>query len=82
MAVDDVATYGVICEGVEILSNVMIQCHCIEALQESGNSTAVIQRNECLVVLYVSVLTYLAKAKKFYSQTAISEPTKLHLNLN
>ena len=73
MSVDDVVTYAVVCEGIEILSNLMIQCHFIEALQQSRNSTAVIRRNECLVVLYTSILMYLAKAKKYYSRTTMSE---------
>ena len=60
--------YAVICEGIEIISNTILRCQFIEGLQIMSSNSAPDRLRVCLRALYKSVLFYLAKAKKYYSE--------------
>ena len=70
---NDVQTFGTLAEGVETVSKLIARYAIFEAayLHPSSHTPSVSQErlSEALIVLYSAILTYLAKAGRYYSQS-------------
>lgn len=72
VAVNDVSKYAVICEGVENISNMIVCYALVEVLQLRAGSVPRAKLESDLVVLYASMLTFLTKAKRYFSSGSLS----------
>ena len=66
VSVEDLDRYAAVMEGTEIIANIITQYRVIEKLDLSMQDTTTIQLKERMTTLYVSILRFLAKAKRFY----------------
>ena len=74
MTLSDVQIFGAMAEGVETVSRLISRFAIFEAayLHGSGHTLSLAQQklSEALIVLYSTVLTYLAKAGRYYQQSS------------
>ena len=74
MAVSDIERFDFIVEGAEKLSRCISRFAIFEHIYlQPGSSPTVIALREALVRLYAAILSYLAKAKRFFEQGIFSE---------
>ncbi|KAL9102975.1 MAG: hypothetical protein Q9163_001928 [Psora crenata] len=64
--IDDVQIFGPMAEGLELVSRKIIHCRLIEREYMQHESAARDQLENALTRLYVAILKYLVKAKKYY----------------
>ena len=73
ITLNDAQTFGAIAEGVETVSRLISRYAIFEAayLHSSGRTPSAAQRklSEALIVLYSAILTYLAKAGRYYNRS-------------
>lgn len=63
-------------EGVEMITNLLVQYEIHEKLYLREDTEATAQLRDSLVELYVSMLSFLAKAKRFYDKSTVSKCNK------
>ena len=68
ISLSDQQTFGAMAEGLEVVSNLITRCRIWEQLYLTKTSTLNSQLTETLLKLYKSVLIYLGKVGKYYSQ--------------
>ena len=65
---NDVQKYAVIVEGVEIISNLLARNDIYATLYLIRTANGVEEMRRCIVELYASILVFLAKATRYYSE--------------
>ncbi len=60
-------------EGLERVSNLLVRYEILERLYLRVKRETTKNLEECLIRLYVSMLSFLAKAKRFYSKSSTSK---------
>jgi DNA phosphorothioation-dependent restriction protein DptG len=73
VSVNDVQKFAVILEGVEIISNLLVRNDIYTTLYLCDNAVTTNEMKRCMVELYTSVLSFLAKAKRYYMRNTSSE---------
>ena len=73
MTINDTQRYAIIIEGVETISRSLVKCEILERLYLHEVLEATDQLKRCLVDTYVFILSFLAKAKRFYQKNTASE---------
>ena len=73
MAVNDRRVFGEMIENLEAVSHVITRYAILEELYLQQNSTARKKLEEMVVHLYAEILTFLAKARKFFLSSAHGE---------
>lgn len=69
VSVKDVQQYAVVLEGMERVSHIVTYQNIVEKLFIRDNSNAASRLKDAITNMYVSILTFLGKAKKFYSKS-------------
>ncbi len=70
---NEAQSYAVVLEGVEKISNLLVRYEIHERLYLGANREATKHLEGLLVGLYVLVLSFLAKAKRFYTKSSASK---------
>jgi hypothetical protein len=73
VSVNDVQKFAVVLEGVEIISNLLVRNDIYTMLYLRGNAVTTNEMERCMVELYISILSFLAKAKRYYTRNTPSE---------
>ena len=73
VSVNDVQKFAVVLEGVEMISNLLVRNDIYTTLYLRDNAATTNEIKRCMVDLYTSVLSFLAKAKRYYMQNTPSE---------
>jgi hypothetical protein len=66
--VNDIQTYGAMIEGLELVSSLITRCAMIEWLYLQEDSAGKEQLVESITRLYIAILVYLAKARRYYDR--------------
>ena len=82
ISVNDVQQYAAVLETVEQVSNIMGVCYIYEKLYLSNPVGPMLRLEESLKVLYMAILTALAKARRFYDSRTLSEGESQRCRLN
>ena len=72
-SVNDTEKYAVVLEGVEIISNLLVRYDIYTTLYLGDKAKTTDEMRRCMVELCVSVLSFLAKARRFYERTNAGE---------
>jgi len=67
VAVNDVEKYAVLCEEIESIANIIVYYHVLDSTIPKHNKDTQIGYEKAVVELYRLSLTYLAKAKRYFS---------------
>lgn len=70
---NEAQSYAVVLEGVEKISNLLVRYEIHERLYLGANREATKHLEGLLIGLYVLVLSFLAKAKRFYTKSSASK---------
>ena len=73
VSVNDTEKYAVVLEGVEIISNLLVRYDIYTTLYLGDKAKTTDEMRRCMVELYISVLSFLAKARRFYERTNASK---------
>ncbi|KAH0537657.1 hypothetical protein FGG08_005570 [Glutinoglossum americanum] len=76
VSVNDVQKFAVVLEGVEVISNLLVQYDIYTTLYLHDKAKATDEMRRCMVELYMSVLSFLAKAKRYYMQSTAKRIAK------
>jgi len=68
-----VQKFAVVLEGVEIISNLLVRNDIYTTLYLNDDAKGTDEMKRCMVELYTSVLSFLAKAKRYYTRSTPSE---------
>jgi len=75
VSVNDVQRFAVVLEGVEIISNLLVRNDIYTTLYLRDNAMTANEMKRSMVELYTSVLSFLAKVKRYYMRNT---PSKCH----
>lgn len=73
VSVKDVQQYAVVLEGIERVSHIVTYYKIVQQLFIRDNSEAASRLKDAVTKLYMSILTFLVKAKKFYLKSTASK---------
>ena len=74
---NDSQTFGVMAEGIELVSNLITRYTIVECLYLRKPSMAKSQLTQALLEVYSAVLVYLSNAKRFYERSTPGTIMKL-----
>ena len=73
VSINDVQRFAVVLKGVEIISNLLVRYDIYTTLYLNDNAKSTDEMKRRMVELYTSVLSFLAKAKRYYTRSTPSE---------
>ncbi|KAH6964919.1 hypothetical protein EDB82DRAFT_436112, partial [Fusarium venenatum] len=78
IACNDSQTFGAMVDGIESISSLIVRCSVIEQLCLSDGNTLPSQNQlrQALVKLYISIMRYLTKARRYFSKRTLSRMVK------
>ena len=82
MVVNDKKVFGEMIENLEAVSHLITRYAILEELYLQQNSTARDKLEEMVVHLYAEILTFLAKARKYFLSSAKCERSARSLHLS
>ena len=70
---NDAQRFASVLEGIELITNLISRNALVEGIYLQQSSRAVHLLEPAILVLYTRILTYLAEAKRYYTQSTASE---------